>query len=157
MTDPFPGCSNPRHHDTLGINSKEYLTKTEAATLVIEERKAADKTLHACNYDPVVKLLLNIDEKVEQGVRKARTRSNCLQIPKGVMTDADVNSRLSFHETLDLKKIKEENDGDEARMKLEPDSSTQSRTTSVSTSILDLNSDTEWPMPPMPTPRPMSG
>jgi hypothetical protein len=133
------------------MGSKEYLSKAEAAALVITERRATGKTLHACNYDPVVKLLLNLEEKVSQGVLLARTKSKSMQMPKRVMTEVDVNARFVAREDLDRTMVKGENDADEAKFKLEPESGTQSRTTSVSTSILDLNIDADWPMPPMPT------
>ena len=151
-----PGCSNPRHHETLGTSSKEYLTKTEAAALVIEERKATNKTLHACNYDPVVRLLLNIEDKVDQGVLIARTNSKRTQVPKGVMTEVDVNAKMKgFYETPHMTKLRDEmdEDDDDARFRLELRSTSQSRTTSVSTSILDLDSEVDWPMPPMSTNR----
>lgn len=113
--------------------------------------------MHAFNYDPVVKILVNVEEKVEQGVFLARSMSKSMQTPKGVMTEVDVNSRIKARTlSSDMTRVQDENDPDEVKVKLEPpQSGTQSRTTSVSTSILDLNSEAEWPMPPMRTMPPM--
>jgi len=83
-------------------------------------------------------------------VLTARTKSNSMQVPKGVMTETDGNEKVKVHGAPNLTEVWDENDADEAKVKLEPESGTQSRTTSVSTSILDLNAETDWPMPPMP-------
>ena len=136
------GCSNPRHHD---VQSNEYLTKREAAALVIEERKLSKKTLHACNYDPVVKELLNLEEKMEDGVLKfvQKAQAKHKRVAKSALSEMDVNAKIEVDRRSNTTKLKKEADDSDVSVSFDPDVNTgsESRTTSVSTSILDLQSE----------------
>ncbi|KAI9872596.1 MAG: hypothetical protein M1830_001428 [Pleopsidium flavum] len=91
-------CSNPRHHEDLGFGLKEYLTKEEAAAVVIEERKARKETLHAHNYDVVIMDLLNVEEKIERGVvkfvQKTHAKPKSKKAAKRAMMETDVNAKI---------------------------------------------------------------
>lgn len=93
LTPQSPGCTDPGHHELFGLGFREYLTKREAAAIVIEHRKAKGGSLHACNYDPAVMELLNVEEKVEQGcikfVQRPGSEPKSEEVAKGALVEVD--------------------------------------------------------------------
>ncbi len=141
----------------LAHGSKEYLTKKEAAVLVIEERKLKNQTLHACNYDPIVRELLNLEERIERGiitfVPKPPPKPDNFQGAKGALSKKDANLKMNLDRRVDTTvKVKAEPDMD-VKVKVEEDSNIETAT-SVNTSILLDDDQSElstiksedWPM-----------